>query len=86
MSGQKREKYNYVFKMLHDGLGRIVVQELREALNRQGYRMRLRGSRLDRAKAQQDGKTLADCRHMQRVGSIPLKYADDIRIYISKKG
>lgn len=66
------------FNISNNYEGRTFVKMLRKALNNDKYTMRVRGSQSDRLSYRQEGISLSD-------QSVPLKYANRLRIYLEEK-
>jgi hypothetical protein len=71
----KVDNARQVFKVKNDYMGRTFIAMLRKALNNSKYTIRVRGSQSDRKKYREQGIHLSD-------QSVPLKYADTLRVYI----
>jgi len=70
------EKHTFMFNVNNDFNGRTFIEMIRKALNRDTYKMVVRGSQSDRLSYRKEGINLTD-------QSVPLKYADRLRVYIS---
>lgn len=64
-----------MFNVTNDYVGRTFIAMIKKALNRDRYSIRVRGSQSDRLSYKSDGIKLSD-------QSVPLKYADRLRVYI----
>lgn len=76
------KKYNYFMRVPNNHFGLWTIEEMRKYINKDSYRIYLRGSNPDWDKASQDGISRG---HNHFRASVSLKYAKTIRIYIQAK-
>jgi len=74
---QDKIQYNFFMKVPNDRYGWDIIARMKKFLNKNSYRIRLRGTGLDRTKAPEGYKRFRD--------HVPLCYAKEVRIYIHAK-
>jgi len=83
--------YRYLMKVPNNAEGWNIIQKIKYNLNRQSYKMRIRGSHLSDKRiidlnpniSQVELKDLK--RHRNRVGSMIPAYCDYLRVYIDER-
>jgi hypothetical protein len=79
---KEKKQYNFLMKVPNNHFGLSLIEEMKKHLNKDSYRLRLRGTNPDWEKAKKDG--IPTNVNYFRV-STPLKYAKEIRVYICAK-
>ena len=67
-----------MFNVRNNSAGKLFIKMLRVALNKNSYDIRVRGSLSNRVMFRKQGLYISD-------ESVPLKYADRLRVYITEK-
>lgn len=75
-----KEQVNQLFKVPHTTEGKLFLELARKYLNTDSYSLRVRGRTPNRDKLKKDKKKPFWCRF-----SVPLKYADNLGIYLMTK-
>ena len=78
-------QHNYIAKVKNNENGLAIISLLKSILNSDTYTLRFRGSKLNRQKLEEAGEPSYMYRHRQANGSMPVKYSDEIRIYLHAK-
>lgn len=79
---KEKKQYNFLMKVPNNNMGLLVINTMKQYLNKDSYRLKLRGTNPDWEKALNDGIP-ASRNYFQT--HTPLKYAREIRVYLHAK-